>query len=73
MSDPANGEQFLASAIANPDPTIIEHRYERRVAVEVERNSKGYRWNISVAADDADLVRELVTEIDDYLQARFGE
>lgn len=54
-------------------PLVVEHHYERRVAVEVERNSKGYRWHLSVAADDATVVQDLVDHLDTWLAERFGE
>lgn len=53
-------------------PLVVEHHYERRVAVEVERNSKGYRWHLSVAADDSAVVQDLVNHLDTWLAARFG-
>lgn len=53
-------------------PIVVEYHYERRVSVEVERNSKGYRWHLSVAADDEQMVQELVDHLDTWLAERFG-
>lgn len=65
--------RVLATGPDVTTPLVVEHHYERRVSIEVERNSKGYRWHLSVATSDDAVTQELIDHLDTWLSERFGD
>ena len=53
----------------------ITHVYDRQpgqIHVRLERNSKGYNWEISYAHEDAEVVLAKIREVNAKLKAEYG-
>ncbi len=56
-----------------PEKTEVTHHYPTTITLSVERNSRGYNWEATVAnAPDVDTALALVTDAEAGLRTRFG-
>lgn len=59
----------------NPSKIFHHHSWEKateQVKVKLERNSKGYNWEISFAGEDADKVLAVVRATNEKLRVEYG-
>ena len=53
----------------------IVHLYDKQpkdISIKIEKNSKGYNWEISYACEDLDAVLAKVREANERLQKEYG-
>ena len=53
----------------------IIHLYDkqpREISVKLEKNSKGYNWEISYAGEDFETVLAKIQKIDESLKSEYG-
>jgi hypothetical protein len=53
----------------------ITHLYDRqtpRLRLRLERNSKGYNWEISYEADDPEEALAMIRQVNERMQEEFG-
>ena len=58
------------------DNLQITHVYDRQpglVHIRLERNSKGYNWEVSFSDEDSDVALQKIREVNAQLQSEFGE
>ena len=58
------------------DNLQITHIYDRQpglVHVKLERNSKGYNWEVSFSHEDSEIALSKIREVNTQLQTEFGE
>lgn len=54
----------------------VLHLYDRQpgqIHIRLERNSKGYNWEISYAHEDQEAVLKKIREVDVQLRAEYGQ
>lgn len=59
----------------NPSKVFHYHSWEKtveQVKVKLEKNSKGFNWEVSYSGDDADAVLKTIQETNEKLQVAFG-
>ena len=65
-------DDLLAGITAH---TPIQHIHDRgpaRLGVELERNSRGFRWTLRYEGEDPQEVLALLREVNRQLQAEYG-
>jgi cystathionine beta-lyase family protein involved in aluminum resistance len=59
-----------------PSEIFHYHSWEKateQVKVKLERNSKGYNWEVSFAGEDADKVLAVIRETNAKMQSEYGD
>ena len=58
------------------DNLQITHVYDRQpglVHIRLEKNSKGYNWEVSFSDEDSEVALNKIREVNAQLQSEFGE
>lgn len=65
----------MAEGSYGPSPQHVVHHYEaapRKVSIKLDRNSRGYTWEVSYACDTLDEALTVIREANARLEAEYG-